>query len=178
MIDGQLRVGVLLGGTDAPETIPATARLAEELGFDEVWVSEDLFYSAGLSTAVAVLGSTSRIRVGTGIVSIMTRAPALLALEIATIARLYPGRFIPGIGLGLPAWLEQMGVRPRSLGRALREVVDALHKLLGGEQLTVNGDVVCLEGVRLEYPIGTGVELPIGVAGPSYWSWRARSARG
>jgi alkanesulfonate monooxygenase SsuD/methylene tetrahydromethanopterin reductase-like flavin-dependent oxidoreductase (luciferase family) len=161
-----LRVGLLLSGTDAPEGFPAVAQLAEDLGFDEVWVTEDLFYSSGIATAVSVLAATSRIRVGIGVVSIMTRNPALLAVELATIARLYPGRLIAGVGVGLPAWLEQMHVRPRSLTVGLREGVDAVRRLLAGEEVTVRGEVVSLDRVQLEYPLREPLQLSIGVAGP------------
>src|SRR5687767_4070420 len=105
-------IGLVLGTAIAPERVPETAVASERLGFDELWLVEDYFFTGGVSAATAALAATERLPVGTGIVSGIVRHPAVLAMEIATIARMHPGRFRPGIGLGVPAWLDQMGVRP------------------------------------------------------------------
>src|SRR5262245_28481789 len=85
-------VGLVLGSQIPPEQIRETARLGEELGFGELWLAEDYFFTGGISGAVAALASTSRIPIGLGIVSAMVRHPALLAMECSTIARMFPGR--------------------------------------------------------------------------------------
>ena len=81
---------------------PSVARRGEELGFGELWLAEDYFFTGGISGATAVLAETKEVPVGLGIVSAMVRHPAVLAMEIATMARMYPGRVHPGIGLGVP----------------------------------------------------------------------------
>ena len=52
--------------------------LADELGFSELWISEDCFYTGGISGAAIALGATSSIRVGLGLVSAVVRHPAVL----------------------------------------------------------------------------------------------------
>ena len=112
----QSAVGLGLGVL-APESIGEISRTAEDLGFDEVWVGEDYFFTGGIAAASAALAATHTIPVGIGIVSAMVRHPAVLAMEIATLARVHPGRIRPGIGLGVPGWLGQMGLMPE-IGRA------------------------------------------------------------
>src|SRR5437868_13868891 len=103
-------VGVVLGSHMPPERIVHTARRAEWLGFGELWFSEDCFFAGAFAGIAAALGTTQRLPVGLGIASAVTRHPALLAMECATLARLHPGRFFPGVGLGVPFWLQQMGL--------------------------------------------------------------------
>src|SRR2546428_7183558 len=129
-------VGVVLGSHMPPERIVRTARRAEELGFGELWFSEDCFFAGAFSGIAATLAAAERLPVGLGVASAVTRHPAFLAMECATLARLHPGRFRPGVGLGVPFWLQQMGLMPRSPLGAVRECVESLRRLLAGEELT------------------------------------------
>ena len=95
-------VGVML-----PRDLPAAqvlpfARSAEDLGFDELWVVEDLGFRGGFTQAAAVLGATARIRVGIGILPAAVRNPVYAAMEIATLEQLFPGR--TDVGIGQPVW--------------------------------------------------------------------------
>ena len=75
-----------------------------------------------------------------GIVSSVTRHPAVTAMEMATLGRAFPGRLTAGIGHGVPAWTQQMGVYPRSPLSVLREVVTTIRRLLEGETVEPAGD--------------------------------------
>src|ERR1700756_2812264 len=119
-------VGLVLGTSVPPERVGEAAAAGERLGYNELWLLEDYFFTGGISAATVALNATERIPVGIGIVSAMGRHPAVLAMEIATIARTYPRRFRPGIGLGAPVWLDQMGLRPKSQLTALRDSVTAV----------------------------------------------------
>src|SRR4029077_15959985 len=99
-------------------------------GFDDVWLGEDYLFPGGVACAAAALAATEQIPVGFGVVSAMVRNPAVLAMECSSLARMFPGAFRPGIGLGLPAWVQQMGLYPRSQLTAVRECVEALRELL------------------------------------------------
>jgi 5,10-methylenetetrahydromethanopterin reductase len=161
-----MSVGLVLGSAIAPERLPGLASLAEELGYEELWFAEDFFFTGGISGAAAALGSTQRIPVGLGVVSAVVRHPALLAMEIATIARVHPGRLRAGIGLGVPAWLRQMGIKPRSPLSAMRECVTAVRALLDGEELTTEGRCFRFDRVRLTYTPTAPVPLYMGVLAP------------
>lgn len=144
-------VGLVLGSHMPPERIISTARLAEELGYGELWFSEDCFFTGAMAGVAAALAETWRLPVGIGIVSAVTRHPALLAMELATLSRLHPGRVWAGVGLGVPLWLEQMGLKPTSPLTALRECVSSLRRLLDGEEVTDDGRCFRFDAVRLTH---------------------------
>lgn len=116
-------MGIQLGTLTPPQDVSRLAQLADTLGYNELWISEDSWFTGGISSATAALAATTRIPVGLGIVSAMTRHPALLAQEISTVAHMFPGQLWPGIGLGMPLWLRQMGIYPRSQLDAVRQCV-------------------------------------------------------
>ena len=160
-------IGLVLGSAVAPELVQDAAATAEASGFDEIWLAEDYFFTGGISGASLVLGATSNITVGLGVVSAVARHPALLAMEISTLSRVYGDRLIAGIGLGVPAWVRQMGLHPRSPLSALRECVTATKTLLRGETMDVRGDVYDFNDVSLVYPeMGTSTPIRMGVIGP------------
>jgi len=166
MQDGR-GIGLVLGSAVAPERLSAAAATAEAGGFDELWLAEDFFFSGGISAATATLAATDSIGVGLGVVSAVARHPALLAMEIATVSRVYPGRLTAGVGLGVPAWIRQMGLYPPSTLAALRECVTAVRRLLRGEELTEQGRVFEFDRVRLTYPEGDrATPIHMGVSGP------------
>ena len=160
-------VGLVLGSAIAPQDIPDAARTAEACGFQQIWLAEDYFFTGGISGAALALGATARATVGLGIVSAVARHPAVLAMEIATLSAVYGGRLIAGIGLGVPAWVRQMGLHPRSPLMALRECVTATRALLRGERLDAQGEVFAFDAVSLAYPEkATSTPIWMGGIGP------------
>jgi alkanesulfonate monooxygenase SsuD/methylene tetrahydromethanopterin reductase-like flavin-dependent oxidoreductase (luciferase family) len=159
-------VGLVFGGLTEPREVMRLASLGDELGFDEVWLGEDYFYNGGIALAASILERTNRISVGLGIVSALARHPALLAMELATLANLHPGRLLPGIGVGLPDWLRQMGLHPTSMVGALRECVTAVRLALAGESVTSAGSYFYLDRISLAYPPKEPLPIFLGVAGP------------
>ena len=158
-------VGIVLGSHMPPEQIVRTAVRAEELGFGELWFSEDCFFSGAFSGIAAALAATERVPVGLGIASAVTRHPALLAMECATLSRLHPGRFWPGVGLGVPFWLQQLGLLPRSPIGAVRECVESLRRLLGGEELSGQG-LFTFDQVALTHLPAEELAIYLGMVGP------------
>jgi 5,10-methylenetetrahydromethanopterin reductase len=193
-------VGVVFGSVTPPELIARTARRAEELGFGELWFSEDCFFSGGMSGLAQILAATREVPVGAGAVSVATRHPAITAMEFAGLARTHPGRVVPGVALGVRAWLTQMGVLPPAPLAAVRETVAVLRELFAGKEVTFTGTAHRLTGVRLDHPppgplpihvaavnekalrlsgeIADGTILSV-LAGPAYVRWaRERVAEG
>jgi alkanesulfonate monooxygenase SsuD/methylene tetrahydromethanopterin reductase-like flavin-dependent oxidoreductase (luciferase family) len=162
----EIGIGLVLGSQNAPEDIAALARLGEESGFDELWIAEDYFFTGGVACAAAALAATERIPVGLGVVSAMVRHPAVLAMECSSLARMFPGRFRPGIGLGLPVWVQQMGLYPRSQLTAVRECVEAIRELLEGGTVDRRGTSFAFDAVQLAYPVSPPVPIFTGALGP------------
>ncbi len=89
-------LGVLL-----PRDLPAAevlgyARRAEAAGAASLWVVEDLGFRGGVAQAAAVLAATTTLRVGIGILPAAVRNHAFLAMELATLEQLFPGRLDAG----------------------------------------------------------------------------------
>jgi 5,10-methylenetetrahydromethanopterin reductase len=170
-------VGLLLGSHIPPEQIADLASTAEASGFSELWFAEDYWFTGAVSAAAVALSVTKRIPVGLGIVSAMVRHPSVLAMEISTLARMFPSRFLPGIGLGLPNWLHQMGLHPDSQLRAMRDCIESIRRLLAGEELTANG-TFDFDGIRLAYPLDQPVPIYAGVLGPKMMTLAGEVADG
>ena len=171
-------LGIMFRREHAPENLPGFARRAEEAGFDELWVVEDCFYGSGIASAAAALACTDSIIVGVGIMPAVVRNPVFTAMEIATLARLYPGRFLPGLGHGMAGWMRQIGAFPKSQLKALEEVTVAVQGILTGERLTFNGNQVQLDQVELVHPPGQIPPISLGVRGPKSLALSGRVADG
>ncbi|MBO3094826.1 LLM class flavin-dependent oxidoreductase [Cellulomonas dongxiuzhuiae] len=174
-------VGVLL-----PRDLPAHrvlehARRAEALGFDELWVVEDLGFRGGAAQAAAVLAATERIHVGIGIVPAAARDVAFAAMDAATLARLFPGRVTFGVGHGMPDWMRSVGAWPARPLTYLEAYTRALRALLRGERVTTASDApVVLDGVALD-PSSVPDVVPdvlLGVRGPRSLAAAGRVADG
>lgn len=164
--DAPVRLGIAFVPTHEPETLRPLATTAEAAGLDDLWVWEDCFKQSGLASASAALAWTERIRVGIGLMPAPLRSTAITAMEIATLARLFPGRFLPAVGHGVQEWMAQSGVRAGSPLTLLREHTDALRRLLAGEEVTTSGRYVTLDRVRLDWPPEPGLPLWLGGVGP------------
>jgi 5,10-methylenetetrahydromethanopterin reductase len=149
---GDPALGFVVRPEHPPERLGAIARDVEAAGLDEVWVWEDCFFAGGIAGTAAALAATSRIRVGLGIMPVPVRNPAFAAMEIAALARMYPGRVLPGFGHGVADWMRQIGAKPDSQLDLLEETVAAVRSLLAGEEVRVDGRYVRLDGVRLDHP--------------------------
>jgi len=144
-------LGVIFHPSFPPETLVDYAQRAEKGGFDEIWLWEDCFWVGALTSAATVLAHTRIIKVGIGIMPATVRNPLFAAMEINTLARLYPHRFLPGFGHGVEGWMKQIGAAPKSSLKALEETVNSVHALLLGETVTLQGDHVHLDQVKLNH---------------------------
>jgi alkanesulfonate monooxygenase SsuD/methylene tetrahydromethanopterin reductase-like flavin-dependent oxidoreductase (luciferase family) len=158
--------GVLLPRDLPAPLVVAYARRAEELGFDELWVVEDLGFRGGVAQAATVLASTTTIRVGIGVLPTGARQVAFAAMELGTLAELFPGRLDAGVGHGMAGWMCSVGAWPASPLTLLEEYTTALRSLLRGEEVTVDGRYVQLTAARLESPPEVVPDVLLGVRGP------------
>jgi alkanesulfonate monooxygenase SsuD/methylene tetrahydromethanopterin reductase-like flavin-dependent oxidoreductase (luciferase family) len=159
-------VGILFRPQLPPERLREYVVSAETAGLDDLWMWEDCFLEGGLTSAAAALAWSSSLRIGLGLMPVPLRNPALAAMEVATLARLFPGRFIPAVGHGVLPWMEQVGARAPSPMTLLREWVTATRSLLSGETVTVSGQYVRLNRVALDWPPAAVPPLLVGARGP------------
>lgn len=127
---------------------------AEHLGVESVWSAEAWGYDA--VTPLAYLAAkTSRIRLGTGIMQIGSRTPAMIAMTALSMAALSHDRFVLGLGVSGPQVMEGWhGVRfARPLQRT-RETVEIVRMIARGDRLSYAGEVY-----QLPLPGGEGKAL-------------------
>lgn len=164
----------------APEALAGYAERVEALGFDELWVVEDCFYHGGIAQTAIALAATEEITVGLGIAPAVARNAAFLAMELATLARMFPGRLHGGIGHGVAGWMNQIGETPKSWLAALEETTDAVRRIMRGEEVSVDGKHLHLRDVRLHHDVSEAHVPPIllGVRGPKSLRLSGRCADG
>ncbi len=159
------RVGTMLRRDVPPaQLLEHAARHAGS--FDELWVVEDLPYAGGISQAASVLAQNPDVIVGHGIAPAPFRNAAALAMEWATLAEMFPGRFLAGLGHGVHHWMTSIGARAPSPLRRLREFTVAVSALLAGGTVSTSGDYVQLDDITLEFPPAVPPPLLLGVSGP------------
>jgi alkanesulfonate monooxygenase SsuD/methylene tetrahydromethanopterin reductase-like flavin-dependent oxidoreductase (luciferase family) len=149
-----------------PERLREMARVADESGLDQLWLWEDCFLESGIAAATAALAWTERVTVGVGLMPVPFRNVALATMEIATVERLFPGRFIPAVGHGVQDWMAQVGARVESPVTLLREHLVAMRALLSGKNVSTQGRYVKLDKVALDWPPATTPPVFAGATGP------------
>jgi alkanesulfonate monooxygenase SsuD/methylene tetrahydromethanopterin reductase-like flavin-dependent oxidoreductase (luciferase family) len=162
----------------ATEEVPVLARAIEAHGLDEVWICEDLGLNGGIAQSAIALSHTERILVGHGIAPAAIRNVAYYAMEVASLCRAFPGRFLPGLGHGMPGWLTQVGAHPRRLLPCLAETTEVAGRLLAGETVSFHGEWVSVDDVTLRYPPDEAPPISLGVRGPRGMDIAARVAGG
>jgi alkanesulfonate monooxygenase SsuD/methylene tetrahydromethanopterin reductase-like flavin-dependent oxidoreductase (luciferase family) len=160
------RIGVQVAATTPPTHLGSVVAEVERLGYAEAWLAEDYFELGGIASVTAALGATAELPVGLGVLSARVRHPAVTAMELATVSALHPGRFMAGLGHGVPEWTSQMGLRPKSLIRSLREATIGVRRLLDGEEMTETGEYYTFDEIRLLHPPPGHVPIYFGVHGP------------
>src|SRR6202521_4052347 len=137
-----MKLGIVLGysGADRSWSIDRVLE-AEQLGFDSVWTSE-AYGSDAVAPAAWVLARTTRIKVGTAIMQMPARTPAMAAMTAMTLDALSGGRFILGIGPSGPQVVE--GWHGVAYGKPLqrtREYIEIVRTILDrAEPLTYAGE--------------------------------------
>ena len=138
-----------IGRKAGPDSIRRAAIQAEELGFDDVWVSEHIIVPKDggyppspnfwdpvltLTWAAAV---TSRVRLGTSVLVLPLRHPLPLAKELATLQNLSGGRLILGAGVGwLEAEFDALGVPFKERGRRMDEGIAMMRAVWSQDPVT------------------------------------------
>jgi 5,10-methylenetetrahydromethanopterin reductase len=134
-----MRFSVRLNNDLAIGAYPALARAAEEAGFDQFWVSNDLFMRGVWVILSAAAQATERIHLGTCIVNPYTMHPAEIAMAAATLDELSGGRVCLGVSSGASDFLNWVGIQPELPLTRVLETVQVLRRLFSGESVEFEG---------------------------------------
>ena len=126
-----MKLGIVAGYSPAKMSVPMDLILeAENLGFDSVWTAE-AWGSDAVTPAAWILARTTKINVGTAIMQMPARTPAMAAMTAMTLDAMSGGRFILGLGPSGPQVIE--GWHGVAYGRPLertREYISIIRKIL------------------------------------------------
>ncbi len=142
--------------------------LAEQVGFDSVWVSEHHFLDDGympslLVTAAAIAQATSRVRIGTGVLLAPLHDPLRLAEDAATVQLLSEGRLILGLGAGWRSEeFELFGVGLDERAARMRETVAVLRGAFADGTFTHRGRHYTFEDANVTPKPGTPIPIWLG----------------
>lgn len=148
----------------------AIAQYAERRGFDAIWQADTRLARDGIVMMSAFLARTDQLVLGTGVLPIWTRNPAVIAATFSTMYELAPGRVICGLG----AWWEpiatQVGVKRSKPLQAMREYVEVIRALFTMQEVTYQGEFVNVDRIKLDVIHGDTSPRPIpiyiGATGP------------
>lgn len=188
-----MRLGFCPAGRRPAADVVATVVAAERAGLDEVWLAEDYLERGAFTVAGAAATATTRVAIGLGVVNAWTRHPALLAMELAALQELAPGRVTLGLGTGNRHWMAELLGLP--FEAPLSHLVEAAEIVAGlmtegrvdhrGRFFSVAAELA-FAAPGLDHPlmfgvkgpraleaagrVGADVLLPV-AAGPAYVEW-------
>jgi probable F420-dependent oxidoreductase len=125
---------------------------AAALGYTDLW-SAEAYGTDGFTPLAVAAAWLPDIRIGTGIIPSFTRGPATLAMSVATLAEMAPGRFVFGLGSSSDVIVERWnGIAFKDPYKRNRDVIRFLRAALAGEKVTAEFDSFAVNGFRLERP--------------------------
>ncbi len=167
-----MKLGLMTGYSGSTLRIPLdTIKHAESLGYDSVWTAE-AYGADAVTTATWILANTSRIKVGTAIMQMPARSPAMAAMTAMSLSHLSGNRFIVGLGASGPQVVEGWhGVPYGKPVTRLKEYIAIMKQIFAREapatfdgkqyQLPYTGEGATGMGKPLKSILHCNEEIPI-----------------
>ena len=173
------RLGIALGAGLSPADTVECARLAEQAGYESVWIVEghggDQF---SLLTACAL--ATTRIRLGTAISSVFVRSAPTIAMAAACIDHFSNGRFVLGLGSSHKVQVQaEHGIHYTEPVTRVRETVEVVRALLRDGTVSYRGKTISIEHFDLWFkPAHTSVPIYLSALFPQMLALCGEIAQG
>lgn len=155
---------------------------AEMRGFEAVWQAESRLVRDAIVPMAAFAATTSRIKIGSGVINNWTRNAALIAATFLTLDDLAQDRIICGIGAWWDPLAKNVGIDRTKPLLAMREVVQVVRDLLARKNVTFHGEFVNVTGIELDVVHGRkeprNVPIYIGATGPKMMALTGEIADG
>jgi 5,10-methylenetetrahydromethanopterin reductase len=164
------RIGVIVRNTWPIDVAVDYARRAEELGYSSVWVNSLPLSRDPFVTLAAIAQRTRSIRLGTAVVDVRARHPAVLAASIASLYELSGGRaelgVSPGGGGSGRITYERVGLNMDDPVGITRESVTIIKALLSGETVNFKGEHFKLESSVLQAAPNRNIKVLVAAESP------------
>ncbi|MEL7235641.1 MAG: LLM class flavin-dependent oxidoreductase [Chloroflexota bacterium] len=143
---------------------------AEEKGFEAVWQAESRLVRDAIVPMAAFAATTTKIKIGSGVVNNWTRNTAVMAATFLTLDDLAQDRILYGVGAWWDPLAKNVGINRRKPLTAMREHIEVMRRLLARERVTYEGEFEHMNNVELDVVHGRkeprNVPLYIGATGP------------
>jgi 5,10-methylenetetrahydromethanopterin reductase len=163
----KVHFGVGMAPVEPLKKVVATAKLAEELGFEYVVHADQRF--AGEKDVFVTLAadalSTRRVKLGPCVSDPFTRIPAMLAVAIASLDELSGGRAVLGLGAG-GSGFAQMHLERKHANKALRETIVMIKALLAGDVVKHDGELFKLTDAQLKFRVRPDIPIYLATRSP------------
>ena len=172
-------------GFNPVASVPEMTRLATQAdgaGYDSIWLHESLYQRDIVTYLASMIGSTKRIRLGSGIINTFTRHPVAAAATFATLSEVSGGRVIFGLGLGSFPTMPLIGQqifpvdKTRPL-RRIREYLEVVGRIWSGKKVDFDGEFFKVHNLSLGFPI-SGIPVFIASLSPMTQAFAGVAADG
>jgi 5,10-methylenetetrahydromethanopterin reductase len=176
------RVALYLQDAHSLQDAIKYVQYAESRGFEAVWQAESRLVRDAIVPMAAFAATTTRIKIGSGVINNWTRNAAVIAATYLTLDDLAPDRIICGIGAWWDPLAQKVGINRSKPLLAMRETVSVVRDLLARERVTFHGEFVHLDDVELDVVHGRkeprNVPIYIGATGPKMMALTGEIADG
>ena len=153
------RLGLCFDGFYSINEMVELARLADDVGMESIWMSDHLCFRDSLSSAMAFLTTTKRIKVVPAPLSPYSRHPIISAMALATMEELAPGRVWATAGTGNAAAMEEVGIKVTRPLKTMREYMEVLRSFLSGETVRFHGEVFNINGAKMGFKPSSAIRI-------------------
>jgi 5,10-methylenetetrahydromethanopterin reductase len=172
------QIGLAFDGFVTTAEAITMARQAVAHGAQSLWMAEHLGYRSATGSCMAFATAAPGAMLVPTAISPYLWHPTPVAMEMATLDELAPGRAAIALGVGNPLFLAESGkalVKPIPL---MREFVEALRRLWTGEPVHMQGEQVQLAGARMAFTPSRPPPIYIAATGPDMLKLTGRIADG
>jgi 5,10-methylenetetrahydromethanopterin reductase len=146
----QQRVALYLQDAHSLQEGIKIAQYAESKGFEAVWQAESRLVRDAIVPMAAFAATTTKLKVGSGVINNWTRNIGLLAATFLTLDDLAPNRIICGIGAWWDPLAKNVGIERRKPLLAMKETIEVMRRLLRMENVTFHGEFHHVTGIELD----------------------------
>ncbi|MEO8393601.1 MAG: LLM class flavin-dependent oxidoreductase [Chloroflexota bacterium] len=176
------RVALYLQDAHSLQDAIKYVQYAEQRGFEAVWQAESRLVRDAIVPMAAFAATTSRIKIGSGVINNWTRNAAVIAATFLTLDDLAQNRIICGIGAWWDPLAQKVGINRTKPLLAMRETVVTVRALLARQRVTFHGEFVNLDDIELDVVHGRkeprNVPIYIGATGPQMMALTGEIADG
>lgn len=176
------RVAMYLQDAHPLQDAISYVQYAEKRGFEAVWQAESRLVRDAIVPMAAFAATTSRIKIGSGVINNWTRNAAVIAATFLTLDDLAQDRIILGIGAWWDPLASKVGIKRDKPLLAMRETVETVRDLLARKRVTYHGEFVNLTDIELDVVHGRkeprNVPIYIGATGPQMMALTGEIADG